>query len=171
MSTLGTSSLLLLLAFSIALSTSSSPPKEREAILLALHALTLAKTRASAFAGLAKEARNFGPWADCAQLYRNSEARVRLLAADGADYDPADARAWLSGALSGHGTCVDGLREGNVSAPDWRWRRRHAEVEALLRGALTALPAGGSSCEFAWIIGVFFNTWTGLGSDVWTNAD
>lgn len=161
--------LLLLLPF-MALITSSTPTNETESLSLALDALILAKTRASAFSTLYKQgpsnkAQAGGPWADCFRLYSNSEDRIRRLMEKGDTYDPIDACAWLSSMLTSHATCIDGLTELNVSVT----KRRHDELEAVLRKALAALPASRSSGEFAWILGYYISSPldVGLGCATW----
>lgn len=73
-------------------------------------------------------------WSECVQLYEDSEDRLQRLVLPHV-WD--DARTWLSGALTSHMTCLDGLRERNSSSPS------DAEnVEVSLRNALAlyAMP-------------------------------
>ncbi|XP_072995221.1 pectinesterase-like [Typha latifolia] len=46
-------------------------------------------------------------WADCARLYADSEQRIGQLATG--EYDSSDAATWLSGGMTAHSTCMDGL--------------------------------------------------------------
>ncbi|XP_020113241.1 pectinesterase [Ananas comosus] len=51
-------------------------------------------------------------WADCVRLYEDSEERIGRLVmtmATGREYDASDATTWISGAMTAHATCVEGL--------------------------------------------------------------
>ncbi|WCJ22889.1 Plant invertase/pectin methylesterase inhibitor superfamily [Euphorbia peplus] len=53
----------------------------------------------------------FGALSDCAKLYRESENRLGKMVSGREKYSRDDARTWLSGVLTNHLTCLDGLSE------------------------------------------------------------
>lgn len=53
-------------------------------------------------------------WSDCAKLYGLAELRLARILENGERCNHEDALAWLSGALTSHRTCSDGLGERGV---------------------------------------------------------
>ncbi|KAJ8450114.1 hypothetical protein Cgig2_033308 [Carnegiea gigantea] len=53
-------------------------------------------------------------WSDCAKLYGLAEPRLARMLENGERCNHEDALTWLSGALTSHRTCLDGLRERGV---------------------------------------------------------
>lgn len=51
---------------------------------------------------------------DCAKLYDQAEARLVRLVEKNGEYSHEDVLAWLSGAITSHRTCLDGLKERGV---------------------------------------------------------
>ncbi|KAF3324801.1 pectinesterase [Carex littledalei] len=58
-------------------------------------------------------------WVECLKLYDDSEQRVRLLIEK--NYDLSDAATWLSGAMTAHSTCMEGLGRSNESRGPGFW--------------------------------------------------
>lgn len=88
--------------------------------------------------------REAAAWRDCARLYEDSGSRLRLLAAGGGR-SIADARTWLSGAVTSHRTCMDGLREQGLPPPPVQLAEN---LTRLLTTALRAYHEKDDSGEF-----------------------
>ncbi|KAK1306304.1 putative pectinesterase/pectinesterase inhibitor 36 [Acorus calamus] len=78
---------------------------------------------------------------DCVQLYEEAHHRLHQLVKSGGrtTRDVDDARAWLSGALTNHRTCVDGLNESGTNASPLL--AVEPNVTASLRHALASYAA------------------------------
>ncbi|KAM7261156.1 hypothetical protein ACFE04_026631 [Oxalis oulophora] len=70
---------------------------------------------------------------DCDKLYDHSEYLFGLLLSNGSEYTNDDARAWLSGVVENHRTCLDGIQEkgGGVGGGDDNQNLTSVVSEAL----------------------------------------
>lgn len=88
---------------------------------------------------------------DCAVLYEDAESRLgRLVSGEWGD---DDAVSWVSAALAGHNTCLDGLGDHPFEA------RRVHNLTSLIRRALavSANPRGKRKGKFLYICCLHFN--------------
>ncbi|MQM10570.1 hypothetical protein Taro_043467 [Colocasia esculenta] len=56
-------------------------------------------------------------WGDCVQLYEDSDLRLQHLATWGGGRSVSDAHTWLSGAITGHRTCMEGYQSRACPVP------------------------------------------------------
>ena len=117
-------SLTKLFLFSLMVSSSALPNhrssnKREKALFAARDAISIAVTYFSSSLGPqdSRERDEYGgAWRDCAELYEDSEYRLRHLIAD-RRRRLADVRACVSGAATCHRSCMEGLLEQGLAQP------------------------------------------------------
>ncbi|KAJ0964280.1 hypothetical protein J5N97_029402 [Dioscorea zingiberensis] len=132
--------LLLLLLVLVPLVLAASKREDYQAVSLALEAVAKAKKAMAAVKGSAGKG-------ECKRLYEESEERLRRVV--GRDNGcSTDGLTWISAAMTGHGTCLEGLRERNVSFGTLvgLGEEKEDHVMALLRRALATQATSMAAC-------------------------
>ncbi|OMP00612.1 Pectinesterase, catalytic [Corchorus olitorius] len=80
-----------------------------------------------------------GHLSDCVKLYDDSEYRLSLLLYNEGGYTIDDARTWLSGVMTNHRTCLEGLGENGFGIQDYAEAQN---LTALLSQALALCGNG-----------------------------